>query len=351
MRKTQPAMVGLFVIGAAIIAIVGVLTFGGSRWLEPSTRAVLFFEESVGGLSAGSGVNFRGVRIGEVERVRLEIDPETANAMLPVYIRLTPGDIFGELSPDDLEDELLVWVEKGLSGQLQSNNLLTGQLSISLDFREGADGTGRMRDRPTGGLQQIPVVPSQVEQFREAITEVDWRNMVGLVEETLMSVTALTDMLQTELVGTGESIERTAIAAEALVEDVQVALETLSLSTQETLATYTELGQDARAMLSQLEGQVSTTLTNFDDLAISTDNRLGDASEDMARVLAQTESTLANINAVSQQLSTLTHPRSPERDDLQRTLRNMAAATATLSRFATIIENNPNSLFFGSIEE
>lgn len=351
MRKTQPAMVGLFVIGAAIIAIAGVLTFGGARWLEPSTKAVLFFEESVGGLSAGSGVNFRGVRIGEVERVTLEIDPDTADAMLPVYIRITPGGIFGDLSPDDLEDKLLTWVEKGLSGQLQSNNLLTGQLSISLDFRDGPDGAGKMRDRPTGGLQQIPVVPSQVEQFREAITEVDWRNMVSLVEETLMSVTGLTDMLQDELVGTGESMERTAMAAEALVDDIRVALETLSASTQETLATYNELGQDARGMLSQLDGQVTTTLDNFDELAVNTDNRLGNTTEDMARVLAKTESTLANIDAVSQQLSTLTHPRSPERDDLQRTLRNMAAATASLSRFATLIENNPNSLFFGSNEE
>lgn len=351
MRKTQPAMVGLFVIGAAIIAIAGVLTFGGARWLEPSTKAVLFFEESVGGLSAGSGVNFRGVRIGEVERVTLEINPETAKAILPVYIRITPGDIFGDLSPDDLENELAVWVEKGLSGQLQSNNLLTGQLSISLDFREGADGAGRTRDRPTGGRKQIPVVPSQIEQFREAITEIDWRNMVALTEQTLTSVTGLTDMLQEELVGTGETLERTAIAAEALVEEVQLTLETLSASTQETLKTYTELGQEARAMLSQMDSQVTTTLTNFDELAINTDNRLGNASEDMARVLAQTESTLANIDTVSQQLSTLTHPRSPERDDLQRTLRNMASATATLSRFATIIENNPNSLFFGTNEE
>lgn len=348
MRKTRPAFIGLFVIGAAIIAVGAILTFGGARWFEPSGTAILYFEESVGGLSAGSGVNFRGVRIGEVERVSLEVDPESADAIIPVRIRISPGGLFDNIQADNIEEALENWVENGLSGQLHSQNLLTGQLSIKLDFRP--DANARSRDRYTDE-PQIPVVASEVEQFREALTEIDWRSMVGQVEDTLTAMTSLATTLQDELSGAGESMNRTASATESLVEEVRTTLQTVSDSTQTSLQAFTELNQDARASLNRLEGQVSDSMTSLERLINTTDETLSSRGDELSRVLEQTEATMANIEQVSEQLSTLTHPRSAERDDLQRALRDLAAAGATLSRFANTLENNPNMLFFGTDED
>lgn len=348
MRKTRPAFIGLFVIGAAIISIGGILAFGGARWFEPSGSAILYFEESVGGLSAGSGVNFRGVRIGEVERVSLEIDAETADAIIPVRIRITPGGLFDNNQSDSIEEALERWIEQGLSGQLHSQNLLTGQLSIKLDFRP--DANARSRDRHTAE-PQIPVVASEVEQFREALTEIDWRSMVGQIEDTLTAMTGLATTLQDELSGAGESMSRTAIAAESLVDEVRLTLETLSESTQSSLQAFTALNQDASASLNRLESQISESMTSIERLVNNTDENLSSRGDELSRVLEQTEATMANIERVSEQLSSLTHPRSAERDDLQRALRDLATAGATLRRFANTLENNPNMLIFGTDED
>jgi len=347
-RKTRPAMIGLFVIGAIIITIGGVLALGGARWFKPSGTAILYFEESVGGLSAGSGVNFRGVRIGEVERVSLEIDGENADAIIPVRIRISPGGLFDNMQADSIEEALDRWIDQGLSGQLHSQNLLTGQLSIKLDFRP--DANARLRDRQTME-PQIPVVASEVEQFREALTEIDWRAMVGQVEDTLTAMTGLATTLQDELSGAGESMSRTATATETLVDEVRVSLRTLSESTETSLQAFTDLNQDASASLNRLESQISESMTSIERLINHTEENLGARGDELSRVLSQTESTMVNIEQVTEQLSTLTHPRSAERDDLQRALRDLASAGATLRRFANMLENNPNMLFFGTQED
>ena len=54
---------------------------------------VLIFNESVRGLSVGAPVDFRGVPVGEVTGINLEMDPKTKEIDMMVYIQYYPQRI------------------------------------------------------------------------------------------------------------------------------------------------------------------------------------------------------------------------------------------------------------------
>lgn len=108
-----------------------------------SRQFVLHFTKSLRGLSVGAPVEFRGVVVGEVKSLNLEIDESFTNIRFPVQVDIYPARLLnlvrGE-GPGVAKDEAMLrarWngmVAKGLRGQLQAGNLLTGQLYIGVDF-------------------------------------------------------------------------------------------------------------------------------------------------------------------------------------------------------------------------
>ena len=101
----------------------------------------LAFAGSVRGLLPGAPVEFRGIRIGEVVDVRLELDPTNLATRIPVTIEIEPERLgVGDLASGDrtqADVDRAVWdrlVADGLRAQLKTGNLLTGALYVDLDF-------------------------------------------------------------------------------------------------------------------------------------------------------------------------------------------------------------------------
>src|SRR5258708_21672320 len=88
MAAPRPAAVGGFVLGGLAIVIAAILFFGGSGLFASRLEAVAYFEGSVGGLSPGAAVTFRGVRVGSVSRVALIVYPTDLQARIPVHLQL-----------------------------------------------------------------------------------------------------------------------------------------------------------------------------------------------------------------------------------------------------------------------
>ncbi len=387
MSKYGPAKIGLFTLVAMAILIGGILIFGGTRWLEPSTRAVLYFEEPVGGLSVGSTVNFRGVRVGEVERLSLELNPETAEAIVVVIVRLAPGEHFAggvELANDEEPIALQYWIDQGLIAQLNASSLLTGQLSIQLNLEPDAKPTRQNRGSQ---YPEIPVVRSEVEQVREAIATVDWLGLVERFDSTLVSITELTDTLQQELDGVGENIRATSASTETLVRELRDTLartetavsslasqaestlntseeviqrvggdasdtlagfDRISAEASDTLADISALSQQSNESIEALSAQIEQTLAAIEQLSNQADDSLSGRNAELERVLTLTEQTMTGLNNVVQQLEDAADPRSQERDDIRQTLRNLSDASAALVRIADMIERDPQSIFLGT---
>jgi paraquat-inducible protein B len=53
-------------------------------------KFTMVFDESVRGLAVGAPVDFRGIPIGEVTAIKLEIDPATRRILTPIDVNVYP---------------------------------------------------------------------------------------------------------------------------------------------------------------------------------------------------------------------------------------------------------------------
>lgn len=146
---------------------------------------VMYFESSVRGLSIGAPVEFKGIRIGTVLDVRLEVNPEDASFRIPVLVEVEPERIIDSTtSTVDPEQVLQGLVERGLRAKLQTGSLLTGQLYVELNMYPDSElvvrGDGRVPypELPTvgGGFESIL---ASVESFVGQLEGIDI-NAIGM---------------------------------------------------------------------------------------------------------------------------------------------------------------------------
>jgi paraquat-inducible protein B len=138
-----------------------------------SLEYVVRFAQSVRGLSPGAPVEYRGLRLGEVQRVMLD---ELAKGLtgdgeaIPVLIRLEPGRIEQPDSPagvETMKKAIANAVGNGLRASLSTGNLLTGSLYVSMDYVPNVEDAelGSYAGRPS-----IPTVASGIEGIAQKLT-------------------------------------------------------------------------------------------------------------------------------------------------------------------------------------
>jgi len=141
----------------------------------PATTAVLYFDQTLRGLSPGAPIDFRGIVLGEVRNVGIEFDRTRKAFRMPVTVDLYPG----RLGPSFLESlgrsagaehEILEqMVKRGLRGQLRTGSLLTNQLYIALDFFPKAS-KATLADN--GGHLVLPTVPGSLDELQNQLSRI-----------------------------------------------------------------------------------------------------------------------------------------------------------------------------------
>jgi len=105
------------------------------------TEYVMLFKGSVRGLSVGAPVDFRGVTLGEVTDIRVDLDDPNQDVDMAVTARIYPDRLRSTLRKAESGDEpererklVDAMVARGFRAQLRNGNLLTGQMFVALDF-------------------------------------------------------------------------------------------------------------------------------------------------------------------------------------------------------------------------
>jgi paraquat-inducible protein B len=147
---------------------------------------LLYFDETVRGLSDGAPVDFHGIKIGEVVNVRLMFDQDTLTFRIPVLIAIEPDRIefSGELAIAEYK-VMEKLVEKGLRAQQRTGNLLTGQSYVSLSIHEDA---APQQIRYDDAYPVIPTVPKTVEEIAATAKKLLERFNRLPLEETLEDI-------------------------------------------------------------------------------------------------------------------------------------------------------------------
>lgn len=173
--KLSPSLVGLFVLGALLLAGLGVVTFGNVNLFTKPQRFVVFFDESVHGLDLGSAVKLRGVRVGRVADIRVRYDATRQHSEIEVICELNRDTIAdaagGTLNVAD-RAELKRFVDEGLRAQLGVLGLATGLLFVELDFVNPRQFPAVRSTFADDTYPAIPAVRSTISEFQSSLTEI-----------------------------------------------------------------------------------------------------------------------------------------------------------------------------------
>jgi paraquat-inducible protein B len=128
-------------------------------------KYVMHFNGSVRGLTEGAPVQLRGIPIGRVIDISLELDKKTAEIRIPVVVELEPDRIESINDPTHVSDKDVMeqLIKKGLRAQLQTGSLVTGQLLIDLDFHPESKMVAN--DSHHSDYPEFPTIASSFEEF------------------------------------------------------------------------------------------------------------------------------------------------------------------------------------------
>ncbi|WP_420226689.1 intermembrane transport protein PqiB [Pigmentiphaga litoralis] len=143
------------------------------------TSVVMYFEQSVRGLSPGAPVDFRGVVIGQVRSIGIEFRRDKRVFVLPVVVDLYPqrlglgsrsasGTTANDMDQKQIYDGL---VRNGMRAQLRNGNLLTGQMYVAIDFFPGSKAP-TLNPNGKSTLPEFPTVPGTFNELQTRIAEI-----------------------------------------------------------------------------------------------------------------------------------------------------------------------------------
>lgn len=207
----------------------------------------MYFDDSVSGLDVGASVVYRGIKLGEVTDVHLEVDPKTLQARIPVTIALEPqrwvvkGGTTVQTATQLVDRVGKAVADASLRGQMQSGNLLTGERLISLQMFPDAPKATLTFDED--GVPIIPTVPSDIQVLTDKVNSflnkldkapvaelvTDLRNTVQQADRLLASASVRQGVDSLKDVGPLlESLRRTSDSARATLDRTEATLQSAS---------------------------------------------------------------------------------------------------------------------------
>lgn len=228
-------------------------------------RFLLYFDGSVRGLSPGAPVEFRGIKIGEVVDVKLQINVETRKFQIPVLIDLEPQRVTpsGQLPPEWVQldkqerqnrifDQL---VAQGMRAQLKTGNLLTGKLLVDMDMY---DKVKTAAIDYNGTYPVLPTVPTSLEEISSRVATILDKLEQFPVDKIGKDMDATLEGLQltvTQTQKTLAALEKTLSTDSPLQQELQQTLEELSGAARSLRLLADYLERNPEAILRGKQGQ------------------------------------------------------------------------------------------------
>ena len=296
-KKISPTLIGGFVLGALALLVIAVIAFGSGRLFRKTKEFVVYFDRDVNGLNIGAPVKFKGVEVGSVKNILLQLDQSLEVPSIPVLFEIDLKKITsrgGTLTLLEDPAALKVAIDRGLRAQLRTESLVTGVLYIGIDLFPGTP--VKFVQAAGSKYPEIPAVPTTLERVEVTAGEI------------------LAKLSEVDFKGMMDSVSRAVDGVGQLVNSPAGNITTLSANFQQT-------SDAARGAMQQ----ASLTMKQTD------------------AALKEAEAAMINIRGISD-------PDSITFYELGRSLREVSAAARSLRLLSDSVQRNPRSLIFGKPE-
>lgn len=226
-NQANYAKIGFAVVLGIVLTLGALVYLGGFRDVRDEFFAETYFENGVSGLSVGSAVELRGIKVGEVRDVNF------VNAEYPkcskrdgqcIWVKMSLNrKHFGLGDGEDADAKVREFVERGLHATI-SSSAITGLSRIALDFKSDA---ADRRISWTPRTVAIPPAPSIMEAAANSIDRIiaqldkvdiadGWTNAVAALVSAQGALAGVDALLQSEQGRISEILENAREATSSL---------------------------------------------------------------------------------------------------------------------------------------
>ena len=293
-------LVGLFVLGGLALTLGFLLALGGGWFAGDRPRALARFDQDVSGLDTGSAVRLRGVTVGKVASILVQVAGDSPASGVPVVLEIDPG-LAARLGAGEVlgtQEGLEKAIQDGLTAKLRLQSFVTGVLYVDLDH-------GTARGRPPARVDDLPVIPTvlsdhvaltqAVGRTLENLSEVDFADLSGRIGKLADSLRALTDS--------------------------------------------PEVGQASK--------DLSAAMASLNRLATALDTQAGPLTGDLRATAEEARRTLAQLGRAADNLGDLAKPGGATRLQLDQSLQDLGEAAQAIKALADYLDRHPEALLRG----
>jgi ABC-type transporter Mla subunit MlaD len=294
--------IGIFVIFAVTLLVVAVILFGAGLLAHDEMRFESYFSESITGLAIGSMVEFRGVRIGQIESIGFVGNTYTVPAEdggishYASYVRVVsavPRAKLPAFAAGQAETMLDQMIDRGLRASVASN-ILTGQAYLELNYVD----PNRFPIEPLPWKPKylrVPSVPSEFTTMKDSIdsilTELQSINVAGLATSLESVLNSLNKVI------TEANVAELSRYAQALLIEIRekvadLEMDKINNGAEQFLASLNSAVTDAN--IPQLSRQASDVLSHVDQQVMALN--LERISMDIEHLLGSLEQVVADAN-------------------------------------------------------
>jgi len=316
---------------------------------------VMYFDDTLHGLSKDSVIEYNGVKVGKVESILLEGSKNLSQVktLVKISFRIDKFSIAGNRK--EAEQVLQALVQSGLHAQLTVDSLITGSQYIALTRSESTS--------PKKKDMQIDVLLPTTEKHsaifpttgaQQTLLNFDASKISQELNKTLSSITALVSSNDIKAILAGlattsksigkitQQLDRKGFSGE-LVQTLNAAKKA-TLDIRRLIQDSRKLIQDSRHTVvtignatNKLQESASQTLRTVDNIG----NKL---QHDLHRTLNGVDRVTLTLN---KGLKTTLSEDSALQYRLQQLINNLSEASNSFSVLADTLQRKPNSIIFG----
>ena len=322
--KVSPTLIGAFVIGAVALIVIAILLLGSGRLFRQTRDFVLYFDNSVNGLRVGAPVKFKGVEVGSVKDIRLQLEKGAEVNKIPVIIeidleKLTLRGATPEIAVD--REAFHKAVVEGFRGQLAMESLVTGVLYVALDFFPGTPINFVQQENVNNKYPEIPTLPTSLELAKGAVERI-----LNKLEE--VDFKRLIDSLTKTSDGVGQLVSVNSPTVKSILQSVDQAMPQL----RGAILDFRTLTATANNNVTNVSADLHQTLTAAHS-----------AIEQIAETMKEAETTIVSVRATID-------PDSPTFYELTKSLREVSGAASSIRLLADSLDRNPQAVILGKPE-
>jgi paraquat-inducible protein B len=351
-KRANSKLIGAFIIGAMALGAGALLVLARGTFFEQTVPVAMFFDGDVNGLPAGAPIAFRGVKVGQITRIHIQVG---SGGKIAVYGRFERKQLPGP-DPQRVLQEL---VQKGLRAQLAEQSLVTGQLYVGLNLLPSTPARQFGFDATAF---EIPTVPSELQlvtqrgtQLLAKLESVDFPRLVDTVAAAAEGIKA--GVHSPQLTAALRSVSAFFVDADKLARQAGPLLASFKETSDSLRATsdtsrqlVADTAQEVRALADSLtrtsdsaqgflvEGQqlFQDVHAKVDPLAASVMNM----SEEVKVASERAQEMLGGVNGA------LTE-ESPLGQQMREAIRELTGASRSLRVLASFLEEHPEAVVWG----